>query len=89
MSKCIKELYRVTSEPTKQQIKQAFCICAKRHHPDIGGDTETFKQCIQHKDNFSNNNNPNPVQGINITVSMDTHTYNQLFGKNNNECIIQ
>jgi hypothetical protein len=81
MSKCVKELYRVTSEPTKQQIKQAFCICAKRHHPDVGGDTETFKQCVKHK--------PNPVQGINITVHMDTHTYNRFFGRNNNECVIQ
>ncbi len=50
-----------TPAPTIQQIEQAYRALAMQHHPDRGGDIETFKALTRHRDNAKR-----WVQGIDL-----------------------
>ena len=49
------ELLQVTKNATEEEIKKSYKLLAKKHHPDKGGDKETFQKIQEAYDTLSDN----------------------------------
>lgn len=92
MTKDYYKTLNINRNATQDEIKKAFRTQSKTHHPDKGGDENTFKELSEAYDTLSDENkrqkydNPNPFSGGHGGhgggPSMDD-VFNQFFGGRN------